>query len=359
MAPVEKIRAESCRVKRELGAVMATAACLEASSSTVASSTDSRAMDVPTRPRWKKALSLGSTTSSTGTERCTDLDELDMEALAADAVLTRNAKTGSYSGWVHVARAGATFAKRFCRLEELVCKFYASAEDVEQRVRPVGRHVIISVRRVHSRNKTFAFTDYEDRTVMLHTCMGADFEHWYGTFAAIVTATQVAKTRAVSNAPTYRRATNGGKRHQAAVDEAQRLRALTAPTSSSSLSLTMSSRSQGTDLPPVVVDEEDPERTHTVWLNVQTPLWRKLLLRQQRMRRYFVFSGTNVSCFSVNKEGKRATFTHTITSCVYNSDQDPTSMELECGRKLRLSSNSKAAVADTAKYIQRALDPGN
>ncbi|GMF24492.1 unnamed protein product [Phytophthora lilii] len=329
-------------------------------------------MDVSARPRWKKALSLGSTASTEDTDRCTDLDELDLEALAADGVLALNAKTGVYSGWVHVATSGvgrATSAKRFCRLEELVCKFYTSAEDVEQRVRPVGRHVIISVRRVHSRNKTFAFTDYEDRTVLLHTCMGADFEHWYGTFAAVVKATQVAKTRAVSNAPAYRRATTlsprattGGRRYRTAMEEAQRLRALTAPMSLSSMNLTGSGRPQRRELPPIVVDEEDPERTHTVWLYVQAPWWSKLLLRRQRLRRYFVFSGTNVSCFTVNKEGKRAVFSHSITSCSYNSEQDSSMLELECGhphKKFRLGSSTndgRHAVATTAKYIQRALD---
>ncbi|KAK1938272.1 hypothetical protein P3T76_009422 [Phytophthora citrophthora] len=327
--------------------------CLEASSSTVASSTDSRAMDVtPTRPRWKKALSLGSTTSSADTDRCTDLDDLDLEALAADGVLALNPKTGVFSGWVHVATSSSghvAFTKRFCRLEELVCKFYTAAQDVEQRVRPVGRHVIISVKRDHSRNKTFSFTDYEDRTVLLHTCMGADFEHWYGTFAAIVRATQVAKAHDVNRRATTvtPRSTRGGRRHQTAVDEARRLRALTAPMSLSSVNLpTLNS-----ELPPIEVDEDDPERTHNVWLYVQAPWWRKLL-KQQQIRRYFVFSGTNVSCFSVNKEGKRATFSYTIASYV-NNDQ---SIELECGyKKLQLSSTKDGTVAETARYIQRAL----
>lgn len=145
-----------------------------------------------------------------------------------------------------------------------------------------------------------------------------------------------------------------------AVEEAQRLRALTAPMSFSSLSLTTSGRPEGRELPPVVVDEEDPECTHTVWLYVGAPWWRQLLLRRQRLRRYFVFSGTNVSCFRVNKEGKRATFTHTIASCLYNREQDV--LELGCGhphRKLRLSSSTndgRSAVAATAEYIQRALD---
>ncbi|KAG1708911.1 hypothetical protein DVH05_022543 [Phytophthora capsici] len=318
--------------------------CLEASSSTVASSTDSRMDVASTRPRWKKALSLGSTASSADTDRCTDLDDLDLETLAADGVLTLNPKTGVFSGWVHVATSSSgrvAFIKRFCRLEELVCKFYAAAEDVEQRVPPVGRHVIISVKRVHSRNKTFAFTDYEDRTVLLHTSMGADFEHWYGTFAAIVKVTQVAKAHDVK-----RRATTGGRQHQAAVDEARRLRALTAPISFSSVNL----MTLNTDLPPIEVDEDDPERTHSVWLYMQAPWWRKLL-KQQQIRRYFVFSGTNVSCFSVNKEGKRATFSYTIASYVYNNDQ---SIELECGHK-KLQLSSSKAVAETAKYIQRAL----
>ncbi|KAG2777327.1 hypothetical protein PC129_g5485 [Phytophthora cactorum] len=341
--------------------------CLEASSSTVASSTDSRAMDVPTtRPRWKKALSLGSTASSADTDRCTDLDELDLEALAADGVLTLNSKTGVYSGWVHVSTSGpgrVAFAKRFCTLEELVCKFYVSSEDAEQRARPVGRHVIISVRRVLSRNKTFAFTDYEDRTVLLHTCIGADFEHWYGTFAAIVKATQVAKSREV---PASRRATTVTPRarigrRQRAVEEAQRLRALTMPELNSPLYSSISDRPQGRELPPIAVDEDDPERMHTVWLYMQAPWWRQLLLKRRRMRRYFVFSGTNVSCFSVNKEGKRATFSHIITSCVYNSEHDPTVVELEYGnthRKLRLSgtSDGRNAVAATAKYILKALE---
>ncbi|ETI56056.1 hypothetical protein F441_01298 [Phytophthora nicotianae CJ01A1] len=337
--------------------------CIEASSSTVASSTDSRAMDVSmTRPRWKKALSLGSTASSADTDRCTDLDELDLEALAADGVLTLNPKTGIYSGWVHVSTSGpgkVAFAKRFCRLEELVCKFYVSSEDAEQRAQPVGRHVIISVRRVHTHNKTFAFTDYEDRTVLLHTCIGADFEHWYGTFAAIIKATQVAKTH---NSSATRRTTaftptaRVGRNHRAAEE---RLRALTMPELNSPLNSTASDRPQGRELPPIAVDENDPERTHTVWLYIQAPWWRQLL--RKRIRRYFVFSGANVSCFSVNKEGKRATFSHTITSCVYNSEQDATSIELEYGnthRKLRLcgTNDGRNAVVATAKYIQNALE---
>lgn len=253
------------------------------SSSAMESTTDTHVLDAPQRPRWKKALSLGSVTS---TERCTDLDELDMEALAADGALTRNPRTGVYSGWVHVATAGTgrvAFEKRFCRLEELVCKFYAEERDFEQRIRPVNRHVIISVRRVHSRNKTFVFTDYEDRTVMLHTTMGADFELWYGTFAAIVKETQVAKTRGTGRNP--RRATtttptaNGAYRRQASADDAQRLRALTAPTFFASTSWLRSDRPQD-ELPPIVVDEDDPERTHTAWFYMEAPWWRKLLLSE-------------------------------------------------------------------------------
>lgn len=319
------------------------------------STTDTRVLDAPQRPRWKKALSLGSATS---TERFTDLDELDMEALAADGALTRNPRTGVYSGWVHVATAGTgrvAFEKRFCRLEELVCKFYAEERDFEQRIRPVNRHVIISVRRVHSRNKTFVFTDYEDRTVMLHTTMGADFELWYGTFAAVVKETQVAKTRGVGRNP--RRATTttprstGAYRRQASADDAQRLRALTAPTFFASTSWLRPDRPQD-ELPPIVVDEDDPERTHTAWFYMEAPWWRKLLLRRRHLRRYFVFSGATVSCFSVNKEGKRALFTYTITAC---SEPAPTLLELDCGslHTLRLHSNSSAAA--TATYIRRAL----
>ncbi|KAF4149279.1 hypothetical protein GN958_ATG01590 [Phytophthora infestans] len=341
--------------------------CLEASSSTVASSTDSRVMDVPAmRPRWKKALSLGSTASSADTDRCTDLDELDLEALTADGVLTLNSSTGVYSGWVHVSTSGpgrVAFAKRFCRLEELVCKFFESSEDAEHRARPVGRHVIISVRRVHSRNKTFAFTDYEDRTVLLHTCIGADFEHWYGTFAAIVKATQVAKSHDVAASRRATIVTPRARigRRQRAVGEAQRLRALTMPEMNSPLALSTPNRPQGRELPPLVMDERDPERTHTVWLYVQAPWWRQLLLKRKRMRRYFVLSGVNISCFSVNKEGKLATFSHTISSCVYNSEQDPTVLELDYGnthKKLHLSgtNDGRSAVAATAKYIKKALE---
>ncbi|KAL3663507.1 hypothetical protein V7S43_011395 [Phytophthora oleae] len=67
------------------------------------------------------------------------------------------------------------------------------------------------------------------------------------------------------------------------------------------------------ELPPIEVDEDDPERTHSVWLYVQAPPWRQLL-RQQQIRRYFVFSGANVSCFSVNKEGKSARLMCTIAT---------------------------------------------
>ncbi|GMF38185.1 unnamed protein product [Phytophthora fragariaefolia] len=375
--PHAKIRAESNAVTGVSSeALEPEMERLEASASTVASSADSRAMatDVAPRPRWRKALSLGSSTSTDDSERCTDLDALDMEALAADGVLALDAKTGAFSGWVHVSASGggrASFCRRFCRLEELVCKFYASAEDAERRARPVGRHVIIAVRRVHSRNKTFEFSDYEDRSVLLHTCMGADFELWYGTFAAIVQATQVAKSRAGSSAASYRRttaltprSTRGGNRHHAELDEAQRLRALTAPMSMSSTTGSTTGP-KSTTLPPIVVDEDDPERTHTVWLYVEAPWWWKLLLRRQKVRRYFVFSGTTVSCFSVNKEGKGAMFTHTVTSCSYDSEQDASVLELECGnphRKLRLSSNTndgRSAVAATAKYVQTSLDISN
>jgi hypothetical protein len=136
---------------------------------------------------------------------------------------------------------------------------------------------------------------------------------------------------------------------------------LTAPTLYGSLAL---GKPHERELPPIVVDEEDPERTHTAWLYVQAPWWRKLLLRRQRVRRYFVFSGTTVSCFSVNKEGKRASFTHTVTSCSYDPGRDPASLELECGphRKLRLGSKSDAGaavVAATAKHVRRALDTSN
>ncbi|KAG7381059.1 hypothetical protein PHYPSEUDO_006493 [Phytophthora pseudosyringae] len=340
---------------------------LEASASTVASSTDGRAMDVPApRPRWKKALSLGSTASSADTDRCTDLDALDLEALAADGLFALHPESGAYSGWVHVATAGAAFTKRFCRLEELVCRFYASAQDAKQRARPVGRHVIISVRREHARNKTFALTDYEDRTLLLHTCLGADFELWYGTFAAVVRATQVAKSRGLDSASAYRRATTvapprptrGARRLRAAVEEAQRLRALTVPAANGSLDGTATQAREAQ--PPM--DGDDPERTHTVWLDMPAPWWRQLVLRRRKLRRYFVFSGTNVSCFSVNKEGKRAAFSRAISSCVHQSELEPTVVELECGRglkKLRLSSSTedgRNAVAATAKYIQRALD---
>uniref|UniRef100_M4BRF8 PH domain-containing protein n=1 Tax=Hyaloperonospora arabidopsidis (strain Emoy2) TaxID=559515 RepID=M4BRF8_HYAAE len=335
---------------------------LESHSSPGATSVPSRAATV--RLRLTKALSFGSTTSSTATEqRCTDLNELDMEVAGANGVLALDSTSGGYSGWVHVAtsRPGRmTFVKRYCRLVELVCRFYASVEDAEQGLVSVGRHVVISVHRVQSRNKTFAFTDYEDCTVLLHTCMGADFEHWYGTFAAMVKVTQVAKARQEKGSA--RRATTElskeATRLQVVLQRAYRLRALTAPMLSSRLGWNLH---EPDELPPVLIDEEDLERTHTVWLYVHVPWWQHLLQRRQRVQRYFVFSGTNVSCFSVNKEGKRAMFTHIITACTYGSEQDPAVVEVEYGhpnRKLRLSSSTndaESAVAATAKYIQRAL----
>ncbi|KAG7396037.1 hypothetical protein PHYBOEH_002860 [Phytophthora boehmeriae] len=323
-------------------------------SSTEASSVASASpMAAAPRRRWKKALSLASATS---TERCTDLEELDMDAVIADGALTHS--RNGYCGYIHVAymtKAGhISFVKRFCRLEELVCKLYES----EKHLSPLNRHVIISVKREQSRNKSFSFVDYEDRTVLLHTCMGADFELWFGTFAAIVKTTQVAKSRVVetkNRRRTNRRATTSTPRKNAAkVHENQRFRALTAPDLVTAEGWVEDSREQ--EQVAVLVDQDDPERTHTAWLYVQAPWWRQILFRRQHLRRYFVFSGTSVSCFSVNKEGKRSMFTYTMTACTYGNDV----LELECGNlhKLRLhgSNSNTTAVAATAKYVRKALE---
>ena len=336
---------------------------LETHSSSAASSVPDRAATA--RARWtKKVLSFGSTTSSTETERCTDLDKLDMAGVAADGVLALDGRTaGGYCGYVHVAQAARrgrqTFVKRYCRLEELVCRFYTSADEAEHGARPVGRHVIIAVHRVHARNKTFAVTDYEDRTVLLHTCLGADFEHWYSTFAGMVRVTQVAKPR--PGGGSTRRATavpcKEATRLCGVLQNAYRLRALTAPM----LPSWSGGTSHESDGLVVRKDAEDCERSYTVWLYVQAPRWHHLVQRRQRLRQYFVFAGTTVSCFSVNKEGKRAAFTCTVTACNYDREQDASVVEVECGhpqRKLRLSSSTndaESAVAATAEYIQAAL----
>ncbi|RLN37563.1 hypothetical protein BBJ28_00005698 [Nothophytophthora sp. Chile5] len=304
---------------------------------------------------WRKALSMGSTTSTTSppsvalTERVTDLDTLDLER--DDGRLTFDPQSGAYSGWLYVAEGDASassgyvaFVKRFCRLQELVCKFYASASDAPCVCEPVARHVVISVTRVTSRNKAFAFVDHADATVLLHVARGADFERWVGTFAAVVKATQVAKPRAFSHAPGL-----------LPRPSAPRLRAFTAP-------MSLASRHSNSDMSllPVAVDEKDPHRTLAVWLDIQAPWWHHLLPGRQRMRRrYLVFSGASLSCFSVNKEGQEAEFTRIVTSYRYDCTQDAAMMELSWTKphgKLQLrSTNSNSTVSTVAEHLQTAL----
>ncbi|RLN84795.1 hypothetical protein BBJ28_00020280 [Nothophytophthora sp. Chile5] len=300
---------------------------------------------------WRKALSMGSTTSTTSspsvalTERITDLDTLDLER--DDGRLSFDPQSGAYSGWLYVAEGNSgcvAFVKRFCRLEELVCKFYASAMDASCPCEPVARHVVISVTRVTSRNKAFAFVDHADATVLLHVARGADFERWVGTFAAVVKATQVSKPRAFSLAPGL-----------LPRPSAPRLRAFTAP-------MSLASRPNNSDMAlfPVAVDEKDPRRTLAVWLDIQAPWWHHLLPGRQRMRRrYLVFSGASLSCFSVNKEGQEAEFTRIVTSYRYDCTRDVAMMELSCTKphgKLQVrSTSSNSTLSTIAEYLQTAL----
>lgn len=318
--------------------------------------------------------------------RCTDLAAIDMETLLEANLLSYDKQEGVFSGWIHVAEMPANvhcgasssssamapmrqaerkkarkmrqklvFHRRYCRLRELICTFYASDDPISD---PLDRHVIISVERVHDRNKGFQFLDYEDREILLYTTLGADFEEWYEAFASAVRKTQVSKSRVDGGGQPqeqHRRrhgtTTAGTGAARVGASHLETERSLTDGYLLQKTNSTVSNNS--------VLDDDDEllldDRTHTSWLYLQYPWWKL----HRRSRRYFVLSGTTLSCFSVNKEGQLADFTTTIVAFAYAPEKDPFAVDVTCasGKTLRLSRTSRArAMEDWVSHLQTPLN---
>lgn len=306
--------------------------------------------------------------------RPTDLTVLDMRSVLQANILCFDTQEGEFSGWIHVAevpRAAArgnnssggdvnardladdaiarkvrrrlVFRRRFCRLRELMCAFY---ESDAPSCAPIDHHVIISVERVHERNKAFQFVDYEDRCIMLFTTLGADFEEWFGAFAYAVRKTQVSKSPIDGqDAPAQSKVKPS--RH--------RSREGTAHTGGGGNLSKKSPQDPGFD----ENDDEPDERTHTAWLYLQCPWW-KLHHRRRRSRRYFVLSGVTLSCFGVNKEGQLAELTTKIVSIKHDAAKDPLTVQVMCetGKTLRLSQKTSKArvIEEWIDHLRAALD---
>lgn len=316
------------------------------------------------------------------TSRPTDLNELDLHSLVEASLLSYDKQDSEFSGWIHVADTTSmtqssashtsstpiatrktrhkqqrlVFRKRFCRLRELICTFHESDAPVHA-ASPIAHHVVIAVERVHERNKTFALTDYEDRRVVLHTTLGADFEEWFAAFATAVRKTQVSKARAIE-AIEDQHAELSASRHRAAAAAYKRFRSATASHdhTASSVSPADAAPSDRDSDVDVIDDEHLNERTHTAWLDLHSPWWK---LRRRRVRRYCVLSGTTLSCFSVNKEGHLADSTHQLVALQYNAVRDPFAVIVRCasGKTLLLSRSTRPQIVqDWVAHLQVALD---
>lgn len=311
--------------------------------------------------------------------RPTDLTDLDMRAVLEANLLCFDTQEGEFSGWINVAEVPRTacvgdnnnsggggngdpvddatarklrrrlvFRRRFCRLRELMCAFYESDAPSST---PIDHHVIISVERVHERNKAFQFIDYEDRCVMLFTTLGADFEEWFSAFAYAVRKTQVSKSRidghdAAPQPPLSNKAKLS--RHRSRKGTAVGAGYL--------------SKASAQDSGYNEEDDELDECQHTAWLYLQCPWW-KLHHRRRRSRRYFVLSGVVLSCFGVNKEGQLAEFTTRIASFKHDPAKDKLVVQVTCdsGKTLQLSQKaSKARVMEEwVAHLRAALDSSN
>lgn len=307
-----------------------------------------------------------------------------MRALMEESALAYDERKGVYSGWINVATPetaqlllspgteAATssswwrwrqlcwrsnrpvFERRFVRLRELVCSFY-EADDRD--VPPLDKFVIISVERVHHVNKGFLFTDHEDRTVLLHMTMAADFDDWYNAFASAVSNARVAKPRSKTHAhlephkPTThdstttmmennrRRGFTDGWLMARPASTPPRLLSPPQPLEASNLSMSATGRRIG---PP-------PVRTVTIWLSLHYKWWGL----GRRARRYFVLSGTWISCFAWNQEGQVSKFTRCMTEFQFNPAVDPMAIEI-CfadGAKVRLSTLKRPQVM--RRFVQQ------
>uniref|UniRef100_K3WLK4 PH domain-containing protein n=1 Tax=Globisporangium ultimum (strain ATCC 200006 / CBS 805.95 / DAOM BR144) TaxID=431595 RepID=K3WLK4_GLOUD len=315
--------------------------------------------------------------SASDSSRPTDLSAVDIAQVLANNLLAFDKRESEFSGWIHVAelpsvalgaqdtalasmthteelqrgmskkqrkrvrkeRKRLVFHRRFCRLRELMCTFYA---DDAPTCEPLDRLVIISVARVHDRNKAFQVVDYEDRRLEMYTTLGADFEEWYGAFASAVRTTQVAKSSSSRVPDEMQHESQHRARRQRR--RSGRKATTVAPT-----------EEDGED-----EQEEEDDRTRTAWLYLESPWWR---LHQPRRRYYFVLSRATLGCFSVNKEGQLAE--KVVTVAKFTCDLEHKSLialHVTCatGKTMRLTCSSNATTKRTMRdwvdHLQDALE---
>lgn len=272
-----------------------------------------------------------------------DLHRFDMQSCKDSARLHFDEDTGVYSGWLYVATEGSSraittgpafsrqwkwkkssrpvFHRRFMRLQELLCSFYDSDEDLTQ---PIEQYLILSVDRVFCVNMGFSFTDYDDRTVLVHTSMAADTDLWFDAFDGAVRTTRVSKSTLHSEHSNANTPAANGFPPQS-------------PSYESRVSTYLSESLRRTK---AALDEEkrlDVARTHSTWLHLH---FKRPFGKKDRVeRRYLVLSGTVLSCFAWNKEGELAEFTNRVSGYTYNPLCDPLSMVVHFaeGDSIRMS----------------------
>lgn len=277
-----------------------------------------------------------------------DLLRFDMQSCKDSARLHYDEDTGVYSGWLYVATAASSraittgpllsrqwkwkrssrpeFHRRFMRLQELLCSVYASDDDLTQ---PLEQYLILSVDRVHCVNQGFSFTDYDDRTVLVHTSMTADTDLWFDAFDSAVRTTRVSKSPPRSHTHSSAKTPATGKGFPSP--------STPNPFYESRASMYLSESSRRTK---ALMEEEerlDVARTHSTWLHLH---FKRSFGKKARVeRRYLVLSGTVLSCFAWNKEGELAEFTHRVSGYTYNPLCDPLSVIVHFaeGESMRMS----------------------
>ncbi|KAF1331730.1 hypothetical protein FI667_g4115, partial [Globisporangium splendens] len=304
-----------------------------------------------------------------------------MAQVLAGNLLAFDKRESEFSGWIHVAelppslgaqdtalvsmthseelqrgiseklrkklrkeRKRLVFHRRFCRLRELVCTFYANDSPTSE---PLDRLVIISVNRVHDRNKAFQVIDYEDRRLEMYTTLGADFEEWYDAFASAVRTTQVAKSSS-NRVPDEKQ---HEPQHRV---RRRRLRSGRKATATAPVAPTDSNAEDGED------EQEEDDRTRTAWLYLESPWWR---LHHSRRRCYFVLSRATLGCFSVNKEGQLAENVVTLVKFACDLEHEShIALHVTCttGKTLRLTclsnATTKRVMRDWVEHLQDVLE---
>jgi hypothetical protein len=167
--------------------------------------------------------------------------------------------------------------------------------------------------------------NHEDQVLLLHTNMSCDFEGWYGAFKNAIRSTNISKS--TSKSGTMR----------------------STDTSSSTGRQFSTSQESNTNI-------FDPDRTFCGWLYVEAAWWKKMI-SVKKQRRYFVLSGTTLSCFSLNMEGITSDFTRSIIQIKYNPTQDPLQFDLKCskGSIFHLSALKEKEIKEWIKQIEKRL----